>query len=261
MDHRASPRPYLYEMAVQKLGWNNPRKPLLQLHPDPRWLTIALMMARELGDLTTETRLRRLAEDTFEPKYFGAEEERFAWWFKLGEEWPRGQLSSLMMLSELGEPGAWSRVFNRPNLAKFSEPTVSAVDYPTVGLAQCWNDCEAGALWVETYCATPSRCGVPTTFQVSGLPDVGAIRVTLDGSEFNGWSATGTGSIEIRSDVDTHCFRIDTEFHGSSARTTSSANALPQADLIRPPAVLALATLASANAFVVSSAGGGCNCC
>ena len=63
----------LYEIAVHKIGWNNPRKPLLQLHPDPRGLTLALMRAREFGDATTVTRLRKLTEDSFEPKFFGAE--------------------------------------------------------------------------------------------------------------------------------------------------------------------------------------------
>ena len=251
----------LYEMAVHKLGWNNLKAPLLQLHPDPRWLTIALMMARELGDVTTETRLRKLAEDAFEPKFFGAEGGSFAWWFNLGEDWPRGQLSSLMMLSELGEPGAWSRVFNQPNLAKFSEPTVSGVDYPTLGLAQCWNDLDAGALWVETYCATPSRRGVPTTFQVSGLPDVGALRVMLNDSEFTGWSPTSAGTIEIRCDVDTHCFRFETGFHGVSACPASSVNTAQQSSVIRTPTALAPATLASANVFVASSGSGGCSCC
>ena len=74
--------------------------------------------------------------------------DRFAWWFDLGEEWLRGQLSSLMMLTELGEPGAWSRVFNQPNLAKFSEPTVSGVDYPTRGLAQCWMNSMTGNMQI-----------------------------------------------------------------------------------------------------------------
>ncbi len=62
----------LYDMAVQKLGWNNPRLPLLQLHPDPRWLTSGLLMARELGDAITENRPPRQAEDAFEPRFFGA---------------------------------------------------------------------------------------------------------------------------------------------------------------------------------------------
>lgn len=97
-------RPYgtmLYEMAGDKLGWNNPKKPMLQLHPDPRWVALALMVARELGDHTTERHLRRIVEDTMEPRFFGEDMDRFAWWFHLGEKWPRGQLSTLARPSRI----------------------------------------------------------------------------------------------------------------------------------------------------------------
>jgi hypothetical protein len=235
----------LYDMAVRKLGWNDPKKPLLQLHPDPRWLALAIFTARELGDTVTETRLRQVAEASFEPKFFGPDGNHFGWFFKFGESWPRGQLSSLMVLSELGEPGAWTRVFNQPNLAKFLEPTVSGVDYPTLGISQCWNDPTSGTLWVETYCATSSKRGVATTFRVSGLPNPAAVRVTMDDTEFRGWSVSGTDAIEIRTNVEVHRFRIETGWRGtvrvaasgtakaqsSSVSTTTAANALASASL------------------------------
>ena len=202
----------LYEMAVNKLGWNAPTKPLLQLHPDPRWLTLGIITARELGDDVTETRLRKVAENTFEPRFFGPDGDHFGWWFNFGEDWPRGQLSSLMVLSELGTPGAWSRVFQEPNLEKFAQPTVSGVDYPSLGLAQCWNDLDDGVLWVETYCASASKKGATTKFTVSGLPDPKAVHITVDGESFDGWSVSGKNKIEIRTDVAPHQFRIMTGF-------------------------------------------------
>jgi hypothetical protein len=246
----------LYDMAVRKLGWNDPKKPLLQLHPDPRWLALAIFTARELGDTVTETRLRQVAEASFEPKFFGPDGNHFGWFFKFGESWPRGQLSSLMVLSELGEPGAWSRVFNQPNLAKFSEPTVSGVDYPTLGIAQCWNDPNSGTLWVETHCAASSKRGAPTTFQVSGLPNPAAVCMTMDGSEYRGWSISGTDAIEIRSDVDTHQFRIVTGWRGTAqlaSRTTAKA----------PSSTISTTTAANAlvSASQHMSSQGSCSCC
>ena len=235
----------LYEMAVRKLGWNDPHKPLLQLHPDPRWLTLGIMTARELGDTLTETRLRQLAEAAFEPKFFGPDDDRFGWWFKFGERWPRGQLSSLMVLTELGEPGAWSRVFNQPNLAKFSEPSVSGVDYPTLGIAQCWNDLAAGALWVETYCATAAQRGVATTWRVSGLPNPAAVRITIDDSEFSAWSITGPDSIVINSDVNAHRFRIATGYtgHANYVPAAATATSVPKEIVTLAPNTLVSASV------------------
>jgi len=246
----------LYEMAVRKLGWNDPKKPLLQLHPDPRWLTLGTITARELGDSITEAHLRQLAEASFEPKFFGPDGDHFGWWFKFGESWPRGQLSSLMVLSELGEPGAWSRVFKQPNLAKFSEPTVSGVDYPTLGISQCWNDPNDGVLWVETYCATRSKRGAATTWRVSGLPNPAAVRVTMDENEFGGWSISGDDAIEIRSDVDTHRFRIVTGWT-VNAKPASPAAAQAQSSTVN----MSTASSALTSASLHLTTKGNCSCC
>lgn len=246
----------LYEMATRKLGWNDPSKALLQLHPDPRWLTLGIVTARELGDTVTEAHLRRLAESSFEPKFFGPDGDHFGWWFNFGESWPRGQLSSLMVLTELGEPGAWSRVFNQPNLKKFGEPTVSGVDYPTLGISQCWNDLTSGTLWVETYCATGSKRGNAARWRVSGLPDPAAVRITMDENEFTGWSVDGTDSIEVAIDVDTHQFRIATGF-------TSESKLAPRgvADARSPAGNISASasTLQSASLHLASTSS--CSCC
>ncbi len=251
----------LYEMAVNKLGWNAPDKALLQLHPDPRWLTLGIITAREVGDSATEARLRQVAEADFEPKFFGPDGDHFGWWFGFGEEWPRGQLSSLMVLSELGEPGAWSRVFNEPNLEKFSEPTVSGVDYPNIGLSQCWNNLDAGELFVETYCATASERGNETGFTVGGLPDPGSVRVMKDGSAFEGWSVTGPDSIELRTRIATHEFRISTGFNKEVRARTPATTAVASPTSERPVSIaVGASTIASAQRVIAS---GGCSasCC
>lgn len=256
-------RPYgtmLYEMAVDKLGWNNPKKPMLQLHPDPRWVALAMMVARELGDHTTERHLRRIAESTMEPRFFGEDMDRFAWWFHLGEKWPRGQLSTLMVMTELGAPGAWCNVFNKPNLTKFSEPTVSGVDYPTLGICQCWNDLDDAALWVETYCGSAARRGEPTRWKVTGLPDTSKVHITMDGSEFPNWAVTGPDSIEIRSDIGPHRFRIATGFRGQPAGRHDGGSVMT-GSISSSPSIIAATPGALAAATRSLKAGGGCSCC
>ncbi|MGH9000888.1 MAG: hypothetical protein ACRDY7_16020 [Acidimicrobiia bacterium] len=202
----------LYESAVRTLGWDDPHKPLLMLHPDPRWAAVALVMAREVGDLHTEDRLRSHAERHYEPRHFGEGDSRFGWWFGNGEEWPRGQLASLMMLADLGEPGAWGRVFNQPNLAKFDQPTLEGVDYPALGVAQAWNDPAEGVLWVETYAAEPSARGSKTSWRVTNLPDAATVTVTLDGSDFSAFRVTAKDTVEFDTDIGEHILRIVTGY-------------------------------------------------
>jgi hypothetical protein len=204
---------------MRTLGWDDPRKPLLQLHPDPRWLAIGVLMAREVGDVTTEERLRAVAERDFEPRFFGENDDMFGWFFGNGEPWPRGQLASLMVLSELGEPGSWGRVFNEPNLHKFDEPTVVGVDYPLLGLASAWNDLSGGPLHLETYAATKAARGMATTFTVNQLPDPNAVRICCDGSDFTDFRVTGEDSVEISTTIDSRAFTVHTGYRGGATAT------------------------------------------
>jgi hypothetical protein len=136
-----------------------------------------------VGDSRTEQRLREVAERTFEPRWFGEDGDRFGWWFHLGEEYPRGQLCSLMMLTELGEPGSWG-------------------------------------LWVETYAAAPAR-GARTTWRVTQLPDAASASVQCDGSEFPAWRVVEPGTIELDTDIGEHRFRIATGYRGDAPARTA----------------------------------------
>ena len=166
-----------------------------------------------------------------------------------------------MMLTQLGEAGSWSRVFNKPNLTKFSEPTVCGVDYPSLGISQCWNDLDAGVLWIETHCATPSRRGAPTTLRITGLPDVDAIRVTLDGNQYSDWESVGDGMIELRCDIETHIFHIETGFRHGSVAVSSNTTATPTAGVVRSSTAIEADTLAKASVYVAGGGKGGCSCC
>nr|MBA2346892.1 hypothetical protein [Solirubrobacterales bacterium] len=202
----------LYEMTMRRLGWSDPKARLREYLPDPRFLAIARQTAHELGDDVTEGRLNEVVESTYEPRMFGDEESRFGYFFGWGEEYPRGQPNALLIMPELGGAGAWGRVFNEPNLAKFDEPTVEGIDYPSLGLSVARNDHEAGELRVGTYAATPSHAGRATTWRVVGLPDPTAVSVTCDGREFTGWRVVGDDAIEVALEIGTHDVRVQTGY-------------------------------------------------
>jgi hypothetical protein len=125
-----------------------------------------------------------------------------------------------MMLTELGEPGSWGRVFTHPNLDKFHQPTVVGVDFPSLGISQAWNDIEAGALWVETYAAASAR-GARTTWQVTQLPDAASASVQCDGSDYPAWRVVEPGTIELDTDISEHRFRIATGYRGDAPARTA----------------------------------------
>lgn len=199
----------LYELCARAIGFSNPDHPVVQIARDQRMVVTALVLAREVGDTHTETRLREIVENEFEPRFFGPENDRFGYWFGIDEPWPRGTLNAMMMMADSGAPGAWWRVFNQPLTSVHSEPTVRGVDYPTLGISQARNDMERRTLNVTTTAATPSRRGTPTTFTVDRLPDPGAVTMTLDGQDHPHWRVTGGDCIEIDLDVDTHHLRLN----------------------------------------------------
>ncbi len=256
----------LYEQTMRRLGWSDPKARVNEFVPDPRFVAMALAVAHDVGDDVTERRLRDHVEQHYEPRAFGDENTSFGFFFGWDEEYPRGQQNALLMMPEIGGRGAWSNVFNSPNLAKFDEPTVEGIDYPSLGLSVARNDHDAGELHVRTYAATPSARGRATTWRVAQLPDPAAVRVTCDGEDFTRWKATGPDAIEIELEIGDHDLRIFTGYHpgerpasaagegdagtrGSTARRAKSRTAaVPPSALSRPSA----ATVSAVSA---------CRCC
>jgi hypothetical protein len=222
----------LYEMAMRQLGWSDPGKPIVRLLADPHPVGRALFLAQEFGDQVTEARLRAVVEQEFEPRRFGKEEDRFGYWFGLDTEWPRGQLNGLLMMSEVGEPGAWWRIFNEPNLRKHYEPTVEGVAYPDLAICEAYNEPEAGVLWARTCAGVPSRRGALTSWRVTNLPDPGAVSVSCDGQDFAGVRVIGEDAIEIACDIDEHLFRISV---GSGAERSPAERSARRGELSDAP--------------------------
>lgn len=231
----------LYEAGIRQLGWNQRTRSLVQPIDDPRWFSLALMLAREIGDLTTEKRLSAIAERDFGPDFFGDDPDRFAWTFGLEEPHPRGQLNGLTILSEIGERGAWTRVYTGARETQFHLPTVEGIDFPNLGISAARNDTHNGTLLVSTYAATSARRGDRTSWRVTQLSNPQAVKVYCDGSEYSDWGVLNSNTIEINSTIDTHRLRIlcgpamdkvsaqDTALATQAVASSSSDTRAPQA--------------------------------
>jgi hypothetical protein len=205
---------WLYEASVRKLGWSNPKARINEFLPDPRIIGIALLMAHEIGDDVTEQRLRDYAEEHFEPRTFGPENDRFGFFFGYDEPYPRGQQSALLMIPEVGGRGDWSRWTSDANLAKFDAPTVEGVDYPSIGLSVARNDVDRGELRLRTYAATPSHAGRATTLRIVQLPAPEHVRISCDGQDFTAWRTVGVDRIELDLTIGQHDVVVYTGYRG-----------------------------------------------
>ena len=112
-----------------------------------------------------------------------------------------------MMMAEAGGRGAWARLFSEPNMAKFHEPTLEGVDFPTLGVARAWNDPAAGVLTVGTYAADSARRGHATSFRLTRIP-TDLVQVRCDDAEHHRWRVSGAGEITVDTDIGLHRFAI-----------------------------------------------------
>ena len=203
---------FLYHAAVAKMGWSDQNKPV-RAPSDPRFIALGLALAKEWGDERTLNRLNKYAEENFEPRPFGPDKSEFGWWFNFEEQWPRGQISALLILAEVGNKGAWRRLFEKPDLWKFEAPTIEGVDFPSLGITEAWNDPDAGVLNVQTSAIYADLKGMPTTFSITNLPDLDRLEITCDGQSFNSWHKISDHAIEVDTDINSHNFRITTGYH------------------------------------------------
>ncbi len=260
---------FLYDNAVSSLGWNRRWLPVLGPTSQPRLFTIALLLAREFGDHTTERRLMRKVTGFENGRYFSAAgvkegdgQDEFGFFFKFGEAYPRGQESALLMLSELLEgEGELYRAFNESDAEKFDAPTVVGVEYPKLGLSCAHNDEARATLELETYVATQSDAGASTQFQVVQLPDASAVKVRRDGAPYDNWRRLGPDSIEIRTDVATHRFTIYAGYRSDVPAKGRAASGLGRTSGAGARAAKLHATDLATVTLALSSVSLGCPCC
>ena len=218
----------LYESGIRQLGWNQRSATFVQAIDDPRWFSLVLMLARELGDVTTENRLASIAEREYGENFFGDDPDRFAWQFGIDEPYPRGQLNGLMILSEVGDKGAWTDVYRGDYRPQFDLPTVEGVDYPILGISEAVNDADTGTLFVSSYAATNASRGQETRWRVSQLPDAASVQVYCGDSLYPDWKVLDNNRIEIDSTVDSHAFRIVWQAADGVHRSDSTATQATQ---------------------------------
>lgn len=251
----------LYDAAVTAAG-------VRAANATVRANTGLLLLARELGDSAVAEKLQAAADRDSDPRWFGRQNEMFGWWTNAPTEgYPRGQASATLMVSEIGRPGDWTRALQAPHLDKFAAPTVEGVAFPSMGLYQAWNDEASGTLHVGTYAAAPDARGRVTAFNVTRLPDAGAVRITADGQPFTRFTVTSPTSIRIETTIEQRQYRLTTGYRGAAQR----ADERPQPRDER----IAVAGLAQAprtsgdtpgggrpaSRNVLLPAGAGCSCC
>ena len=219
-----------------------------------------------MGDETAILRLSAAAEQAYEPRFFGDDNEMFGWWFGLNDPYPRGQQSATMMVAEVGQGGAWTRALEAPYMDKFDAPTVEGIDFPSMGVRQAWNDVESGTLYVTTYAVTPDRRGVATSWRVTNLPNPDEVYVICDGEPFERFTVEGPGTIRIEHDIDSHQYYVFTGYRG---RGTPSRDARREQPSTTGPAAFASARRPAARGNAVPAAtseffpdgGPTCSCC
>ena len=131
---------------------------------------LASLLAMQTGDFTdgeAKVRLWEYLDETHEPQWDNDLGE-FTFGFGLGEPHPRGQLNARAMAGWACTPGAWSRIFNDPNLRKFDGPTVSDLDFPRVAMSEAWWD--GAVLHIATHAQNSSVANTRTSIHVEELP-------------------------------------------------------------------------------------------
>ena len=204
----------LYRGAINFLGWDNPSIPITnEFMPDPRMFALGLTMSKEFDDQITHERLRKYAEENFEPQFFGINDSQFGFWFNLGEKWPRGQLSALAMCTEVCEPEAWESLFNKPNLTKFYSPSIEGVDFPSVSIEKAFHNDRKGKLHFSISDGDKTKTNKKTNIEIFNLPDANEITVLCDGMKFNEYKILDNSRISINTQVRKHSFEIDTGYY------------------------------------------------
>ena len=203
----------LYREGVRFLKWDDPNQPISdQIGLADRMLSLGLSISKEFDDQITYERLRNFAEENFEPQYFGLNDSQFGFWFNLGENWPRGQLSALAMCAEVCDPGAWERLFNKPNLTKYQSPSIHSIDFPSVGVRQAWHDDDKGLLVFKIEDGNKTKTNQKTKVSVSNLPNINEVEVVCDGKPFKDYSVNSSGDLVLRTSVASHSFHIKTGY-------------------------------------------------
>jgi len=172
---------------VAQVGWNTTAMlngvlgdgPITGLD-DPAMATMLLQFAGEFADPATKQRIWEAAEEHIEPTW-NRDAGEFTLGFGLGELHPRGQWNARAMAGWVCTEGAWSSIFNAPNLAKFDEPTVEGVDFPRVALSEArW---DGASLHLAAHPQNAANQGISTTMRITNLASLDGWVMTRSNGE------------------------------------------------------------------------------
>lgn len=196
----------IYEALATSSGWHDPAR---EIRPN----ALGQVMARALGDYTAVERLQAAAERFSEPRFFGADNDRFGWWFNNGEPWPRGQGCAQQMINEVAE-GNWIDAFKVQDPDRYSAPTLEGIDYPSLGVDTAWNDKANGVLHVGTYVADRNRNGQATEWRIVNLPNASEAIVIRDGTRMTNVQVVDQNTIRVPTEIGDHRYEIFTGYYG-----------------------------------------------
>ena len=173
------------------------------MNPLPAQLAGQLVqMAGEFADAEVKAKIWAAADAGLEPTW-DRDAGEFTFGFGLGEEHPRGQMNARAMAGWVCTSGAWSKIFNEPNLAKFDQPTVVDVDFPRVAMSVArW---DGDALHLAASPQNASVTGTRTTLRLTNLDGPGGSWV-LERPDGQTSAVDDNGSIELT--VDDSVFRV-----------------------------------------------------
>ncbi|MCZ6616933.1 MAG: hypothetical protein O7E57_02280 [Gammaproteobacteria bacterium] len=146
---------------------------------DPARATMLLQLAGEFADPATKQRIWTEAEEHIQPTW-DRDSGEFTLGFGLDEAHPRGQWNARTMAGWVCTQGAWSNIFNQPNLTKFAEPTVEGVDFPRVALSVAkW---DGSALHLAAHPQNTAVEGNTTTVRITNVASTdGWVMIQSDG--------------------------------------------------------------------------------
>jgi hypothetical protein len=155
----------------------------------PRFTAMALLLARNWAVTDLAGALEAACAEHYPPTW-DHERGEVTWDFDLGEAHPRGQYNAVMAAAEVMTEGAWWRLANVSSAARFDEPTVCDVDFPTVALARAEWDGDTGQLHLSLRAMNETVVGAPTSMRVTGLGDPGA------------FTARATDGVPVATEID-----------------------------------------------------------
>lgn len=157
----------LFDASMAQMGLD----PSAPIPPSgPRAAGVSLLLAREWGMDDLAGALAAGVDATLEPTW-DRDRGEFTWGLGLAEEHPRGQHNAVLAAADAATAGAWTRLATTGGDERFSEPTVTGVDFPRIALTEARWDPGASTLHLTLDAQSDRVVGEPTDLRVVNAGD------------------------------------------------------------------------------------------